>query len=59
MADEAKAVTGRRADVPPANTTLAERAAARKVTVQVVLPDEDPTPKPEKAVAKKAAASKG
>jgi hypothetical protein len=54
MADEAKAVTGRPADIPPANSTLAQRKAAR-----LGVPAEPAEAKPEKAVAKKAAASKG
>jgi len=61
MADEAKAVTGRPADVPPSNTTMAERRAARlgsgAPVAHVAEVAEDP--KPEKAVAKKAAVAKG
>jgi len=61
MADEAKAVTGRPADKPPANTTMAERRAARLCSGAPVahVADVEPDTKPEKAVAKKAAVSKG
>ncbi len=62
MADEAKAVTGRPADKPTANTTMAERRAARlgsgapAAHVAEVVAD---STEPEKAAAKKAPARKG
>lgn len=61
MADEAKAVTGRPTDKPSANTTMAERRTARLGSGAPVahVAEVEPDPKPEKAVAKKAAASKG
>lgn len=55
--EKAKAVTGRPADAPTPNSTLAARAAARKVD-GTQAPAEDES-KPEKAPAKKAAARKG
>lgn len=59
-------ITGRPADVPPANTTMAERRAARlgsgAPVAHVAEVAEDPKPEKavaEKAVAKKAAVAKG
>ena len=56
--EKATAVTGRPVDTPPPNSTLAERAAARKGDAAAGGPD--PTdPEPKKAPAKKATARKG
>lgn len=62
---EAPSVTGRPADTPPANTTMAQRRAARLGTgaptahVAEVGGDSAGQPEPEKTPAKKAAARKG
>lgn len=64
--EEAKAVTGRPADVPPPNTTMADRAKAnKKATTKQVdadeagVEDKAVTASESKAPAKKAAPHKG